>query len=84
MIIVNGGTGFIGTNFVLDWLEASQEPIFNLYKLTCAGNFEYQRGVSSAWPVDRRNHGTRIRMVGYDTDDSLLYTAHYVATYERR
>jgi dTDP-glucose 4,6-dehydratase len=38
MILVTGGAGFIGANFVLDWLSASDEPIVNLDKLTYAGN----------------------------------------------
>ncbi|MDF1486416.1 dTDP-glucose 4,6-dehydratase [Ramlibacter sp. H39-3-26] len=40
MILVTGGAGFIGANFVLDWLAQSQEPIVNLDKLTYAGNRE--------------------------------------------
>ena len=38
MIIVTGGAGFIGSNFVLDWLAQSDEPVVNLDKLTYAGN----------------------------------------------
>jgi dTDP-D-glucose 4,6-dehydratase len=38
MILVTGGAGFIGSNFVPDWLAGSDEPIVNLDKLTCAGN----------------------------------------------
>ncbi|MDR0479675.1 MAG: dTDP-glucose 4,6-dehydratase [Burkholderiaceae bacterium] len=38
MILVTGGAGFIGSNFVLDWLAASDEPLLNLDKLTYAGN----------------------------------------------
>jgi dTDP-glucose 4,6-dehydratase len=38
MILVTGGAGFIGANFVLDWLDGSDEPIINLDKLTYAGN----------------------------------------------
>ncbi len=37
-ILVTGGAGFIGSNFVLDWLRASDEPVINLDKLTYAGN----------------------------------------------
>ncbi|MGE5385896.1 MAG: dTDP-glucose 4,6-dehydratase [Betaproteobacteria bacterium] len=40
MILVTGGAGFIGANFILDWLAASDEPIVNLDKLTYAGNLE--------------------------------------------
>src|ERR1700761_3765575 len=37
-ILVTGGAGFIGSNFVLDWLAAGDGPIVNLDKLTYAGN----------------------------------------------
>jgi dTDP-glucose 4,6-dehydratase len=37
-ILVTGGAGFIGSNFVLDWLAAGGEPVVNLDKLTYAGN----------------------------------------------
>jgi len=40
MILVTGGAGFIGANFVLDWLAQSDEPVINLDKLTYAGNLE--------------------------------------------
>ena len=40
MILVTGGAGFIGANFILDWLSASDEPVLNLDKLTYAGNLE--------------------------------------------
>jgi dTDP-glucose 4,6-dehydratase len=38
MIFVTGGAGFIGSNFVLDWLHGSSEPVLNLDLLTYAGN----------------------------------------------
>ncbi len=38
-LLVTGGAGFIGSNFVLDWLAQSDEAIINLDKLTYAGNF---------------------------------------------
>ena len=38
MILITGGAGFIGANFVLDWLAQSDEPVVNLDKLTYAGN----------------------------------------------
>ncbi|MES2535081.1 MAG: dTDP-glucose 4,6-dehydratase [Pseudomonadota bacterium] len=38
MILVTGGAGFIGSNFVLDWLAQSDEPVINIDKLTYAGN----------------------------------------------
>lgn len=38
MIFVTGGAGFIGANFVLDWLAQSDESVLNYDKLTYAGN----------------------------------------------
>ncbi len=38
MILVTGGAGFIGANFVLGWLDSSDEPVVNLDRLTYAGN----------------------------------------------
>ena len=40
MILVTGAAGFIGSNFVLDWLAQSDEPVVNLDALTYAGNLE--------------------------------------------
>ena len=39
-ILVTGGAGFIGANFVLDWLRETGESVVNLDKLTYAGNLE--------------------------------------------
>ena len=38
MILVTGGAGFIGANFVLDWMAAEGTPVVTLDKLTYAGN----------------------------------------------
>jgi dTDP-glucose 4,6-dehydratase len=40
MILVTGGAGFIGSNFVLDWLAQAGEPVLDLDALTYAGNLE--------------------------------------------
>lgn len=40
MIFVTGGAGFIGANFVQDWLHQNDEPVVNIDKLTYAGNLE--------------------------------------------
>ena len=40
MILVTGGAGFIGANFVLDWLAQEDEAVINLDILTYAGNRE--------------------------------------------
>ena len=38
MILITGGAGFIGSNFVLDWIAAEGTPVVNFDKLTYAGN----------------------------------------------
>ena len=40
MILVTGGAGFIGSNFILEWLERNDEPVVVLDALTYAGNVE--------------------------------------------
>jgi dTDP-glucose 4,6-dehydratase len=51
MILVTGGAGFIGSNFVLEWLQTNQEAVVNLDKLTYAGNLQNLDSVS-----DNPNH----------------------------
>ena len=45
MILVTGGAGFIGSNFVLDWLARSSEGVVNLDCLTYAGNLHNLRSL---------------------------------------
>src|SRR3984885_7131555 len=47
MILVTGGAGFIGANFVLDWLTAASEAVLNVDKLTYAGNLGTLKSVRS-------------------------------------
>ncbi len=54
-ILVTGGAGFIGSNFVLDWLAHSDEPVVNLDLLTYAGNLENLASVRA----DSRHHFVR-------------------------
>ena len=65
MILVTGGAGFIGANFVLEWLAHSDEPIINLDVLTYAGNLE---NLSSL------KHDTRHHFVLGDIGDAALVT----------
>jgi dTDP-glucose 4,6-dehydratase len=65
MILVTGGAGFIGANFVLDWLAASDEAVLNLDKLTYAGNLE------NLTPL---NGDARHRFVRGDIGDTGLLT----------
>jgi len=45
-ILVTGGAGFIGSNFVIEWLAAEAEPVVNLDKLTYAGNLANLAGLA--------------------------------------
>ncbi len=48
MILVTGGAGFIGGNFVLDWLaDPAAEGVVNLDKLTYAGNLATLNSLSA-------------------------------------
>lgn len=51
-ILVTGGAGFIGANFVLDWLKLEGEPVVNLDKLTYAGNLDNLASLKD----DNRHH----------------------------
>jgi dTDP-D-glucose 4,6-dehydratase len=62
-LLVTGGAGFIGANFVLYWLAASDEPIINLDKLTYAGNPE---------PLASLQGDARHQLVQVDIGDSAL------------
>ncbi|WP_175724851.1 GDP-mannose 4,6-dehydratase, partial [Burkholderia ambifaria] len=46
MILVTGGAGFIGANFVLEWLRHDVEPVLNVDKLTYAGNLRTLQSLS--------------------------------------
>lgn len=46
MILITGGAGFIGSNFVMEWLAHTDEPIVNLDALTYAGNMENFKEIS--------------------------------------
>ena len=65
-ILVTGGAGFIGSNFVLDWIAQSNEPVINLDKLTYAGNIENLQSLNG----DRRHV-----FVQGDIGDSALVTS---------
>lgn len=45
-IVVTGGAGFIGSNFILHWLATERPPVINLDKLTYAGNLHNLQSVS--------------------------------------
>jgi len=65
-LLITGGAGFIGANFVLDWLVESPEAVVNLDKLTYAGNLE----TLAALRGDARHH-----FVQGDIGDTALVTS---------
>jgi dTDP-glucose 4,6-dehydratase len=68
MILVTGGAGFIGANFVLDWRAEGQEPVVNVDKLTYAGNL----GSLAALKDDSGHHFVRADIGDRATIDALL------------
>ena len=67
-ILVTGGAGFIGANFVLDWLAQSDEPVLNLDALTYAGNLESLKALEG---------DARHVFVRGDIADRALLEEHY-------
>ena len=55
-ILVTGGAGFIGSNFILHWFGGERSPVINLDKLTYAGNPRNLDSISSE-PAYRFVHG---------------------------
>jgi dTDP-glucose 4,6-dehydratase len=47
MILTTGSAGFIGSNFIIDWLTKRNELIINLDKLTYAGNLENLKSLTN-------------------------------------
>ncbi len=62
MIFVTGGAGFIGSNFVLEWLSASDEAVLNIDALTYAGSLENLKSL---------DHDARHTFVKADIGDAL-------------
>jgi dTDP-glucose 4,6-dehydratase len=62
-IVVTGGAGFVGSNFLLDWFRHHDETIINIDKLTYAGNLENLVSLQG---------DTRYRFVRGDIGDSAL------------
>jgi nucleoside-diphosphate-sugar epimerase len=58
-ILVTGGAGFIGSNFVLDWLAQADEPVINLDALTYAGNLENLASLSGAPATIEKRQGLK-------------------------
>lgn len=68
MIFVTGGAGFIGSNFVLDWLAGSNEAVVNFDKLTYAGNLNNLVSLNG----DARHHFVRGDICDRDAVLALL------------
>ncbi|MCT7307316.1 MULTISPECIES: dTDP-glucose 4,6-dehydratase [Ralstonia] len=68
MILITGGAGFIGANFVLDWLRGCDEPVVNVDKLTYAGNLKTLAPLDG----DARHTFVRADICDRSAMDSLL------------
>jgi dTDP-glucose 4,6-dehydratase len=73
VILVTGGAGFIGANFVLSWLKSSDEAVLNLDKLTYAGNLQ---NLSDAAAAGERHQFVRGDIGDHDQILSLLEKHH--------
>ncbi|MCY1336879.1 dTDP-glucose 4,6-dehydratase [compost metagenome] len=68
MILVTGGAGFIGANFVLEWLAQYQESIINVDKLTYAGNLQTLASLKD----DPRHIFARVDICDRESVDRLI------------
>ncbi len=68
MILVTGGAGFIGANFVLGWLAQNQESIINVDKLTYAGNLQTLASLKD----DPRHIFARVDICDRESVDRLI------------
>jgi dTDP-glucose 4,6-dehydratase len=73
-ILVTGGAGFIGSNYVLDWIGAGLGQVVNLDKLTYAGNLENLDSI--------QQNPAHIFVAGDITDKTLI--ARLLAEYKPR
>lgn len=73
-ILVTGGAGFIGANFIIDWLQTRNETVVNLDKLTYAGNLKNLASVE-----DRESYA----FIRGDIGDSAL-VSRLLAEYKPR
>ncbi len=71
-ILITGGAGFIGSNFIIDWLETSNELVINLDKLSYAGNLENL----SCFDNDTRHKFIQGDICDRATISSVLNTYH--------
>jgi dTDP-glucose 4,6-dehydratase len=67
-LLVTGGAGFIGSNFVIDWLREQDEPIVNLDALTYAGNLDNLLALRD----DARHHFVHADVCDRSAIDRLL------------
>jgi dTDP-glucose 4,6-dehydratase len=74
MIIISGGAGFIGSNFIREWLIHEQEEVINLDKLTYAGNLQSLTDISA---------DARYRFVKGDIGDRALLAKLFAETQPR-
>lgn len=71
-IMVTGGAGFIGSNFILDWFASNNEPLVNIDKLTYAGNCANLKSLET----DARYHFVKADIVDTDRVNALLQDHH--------
>jgi dTDP-glucose 4,6-dehydratase len=80
-ILVTGGAGFIGSNFVLEWLAGNPEPVVVLDKLTYAGNLENLAGVrgDGRFTFAHGDIADQARVAGLLRDHSIRAVVNFAA-----
>lgn len=78
-ILVTGAAGFVGSNFILDWLEQFNEPVINLSLLTYTGNLENLKELKG----DPRHKFVRGNIGDRNLDANLLADAIPASTRQR-
>lgn len=72
MILVTGGAGFIGSNFVLDWITQSEETVCVLDCLNYAGNLANLESVSCGGRFDGQVLFSHTDLRAFDKVNALI------------
>ncbi len=81
-VLVTGGAGFIGSNFVLDWLAQSDEAVINLDNLTYAGkwwHFCVDGGCRCHRLAEFAGKTVRVASAHIETDEDKHVTLSYLS-----
>lgn len=80
LILVTGGAGFIGSNFILQWIASESGRVLNLDKLTYAGNLNNLRSIQanvrySFEQADILDHDSLTKLLAREKPRAILHFA---------